>query len=166
MTLYPNDISFPVSGNNYYCAGNLSNRGIAYSSNGGANWTPIDRIELGGVNLNELQFTSVNSGFALGSNTYLYNTTNGGFNWNYAGIASVNSFTINGSRGCAVGNNGYIGLSSNGGNIRNYKLLRSFILEFRKRNHCRKCRKCSSHNKRRCKLECKNKRYNTDVKKS
>jgi len=116
MTLYPNDISFPVSGNNYYCAGNLSNRGIAYSSNGGANWTPIDRIELGGVNLNELQFTSVNSGFALGSNTYLYNTTNGGFNWNYAGIASVNSFTINGSRGCAVGNNGYIGLSSNGGN--------------------------------------------------
>jgi len=115
MTIYPYDISFPISGNNYYCVGNFSNREISFSSNGGLNWTTLSRKQLyNNSNCTNLLFTTVNNGFVSQDVRYLYFSSNGGFNWTYVG-SSCNSFTLNGSRGCIVGNNGTISISSNGG---------------------------------------------------
>ena len=93
----------------------VSGRGIAVykTTNFGDSWDTISRIQaLPMTDIYGVYFSSLNTGWAGGSSTRLYKTTNGGFNWYQQVIPAVTliqkiSF-VSDSIGWVVGNNGKI----------------------------------------------------------
>jgi len=90
------------------------------TTNFGNSWDTISHIKtLPLTDIYGLFFSSLNTGWAAGSNTRIYKTTNGGFNWYQQVTPSVTliqklAFSTD-SIGWGVGNNGKILYTSSGG---------------------------------------------------
>lgn len=99
-----------------------SGSGIAVyrTTNFGNSWDTISRIQaLPMTDLYGVFFTSLNTGWAAGSNTRIYKSTNGGFNWYQQVTPSVTliqklAFSTD-CIGWGVGNNGKILYTNTGG---------------------------------------------------
>lgn len=93
----------------------LSGSGIAVyrTTNFGDSWDTISRIQaLPMTDIYGVYFSSLNTGWAGGSSTRMYKTTNGGFNWYQQVTPAITLITkmffATDSIGWAVGNNGKI----------------------------------------------------------
>lgn len=122
---------------NYYSLNDIwigSFNQIIKTNNAGTTWSTINaitdiyNIQIFPSNIYDLALTSSNNAiatgiFALGNTQYIFNTTNGGLNWNYASISTtgalpryIKSVDVKGTTCVAVGNSGRMYRSTNSGN--------------------------------------------------
>jgi photosystem II stability/assembly factor-like uncharacterized protein len=106
-------ISFPSSSRGWTC-------GLALIINYNGSWSPQDPPSEG---YNAIYMVNNTTGWSVGDNGVIVNTTDGGLNWNYQANPDTSNkalndvFFLNASEGWAVGNSGVILHTTNGGTL-------------------------------------------------
>ena len=81
---------------------------ILKTENGGKNWFPLQVEYPGTLNLSDVFFINENEGFAIGNQSYVFKTSNGGKTWTFKNLGSdthcSSVYFINSSTGFLFGN--------------------------------------------------------------
>ena len=94
---------------------------IAYTSDGGDNWTAATTTNVGGTHMNAVSMSDANNGVAVGNGGTIVYTSDGGDTWTAATTTNVGVNPMYGvsmsdaNNGVAVGNSGNIVYTSDGG---------------------------------------------------